>query len=458
MTQFEAIDFLLKQFLIKTDNYSIDSFCVYNYARILERLYSVLNGDFMAYEKTIWQIDPSGKAICVKFLGRTDFTLAKYYKISMEGFSCFCDRPLQIGETNKVEVNLKMLTSGAIDDFHPHIATAKLIGFEEVDGKQVCQFRFINFEEDCFDNLMVALSFLDSKEKVVPMPVAPKTQKGSALTIDSVISAIIEKVVKGQIILPVLPKIVQEIEKLYKHPDTTIDDLAKVIERDAVISVKVLATANSPFYRTDSQIKTVRETIPRLGFKATRNLVLTIANKSLYQVKNRLFKQYFEKLWKHSLVSAHCSKAIAESKGYKSSELFYLAGLFHDIGKIVLFRFLSDVFPKKIPFSENDIIEAAERYNSKMGNIILGHWGFPGKFVNAITTPHNENVKNRANKVSLVIDTANVLARNMGYDLSDVLVELPEVDSVKLLNIKLQTLNGIADHVKTMMESSENVF
>ena len=80
------------------------------------------------------------------------------------------------------------------------------------------------------------------------------------------------------------------------------------------------------------------------------------------------------------------------------------------------------------------------------------------KFVNAITTPHNENVKSGANKVSLVIDTANVLARNMGYDLSNDRVELSEVDSVKLLNIKLQTLNGIADHVKAMMESSENVF
>ncbi len=412
----------------------------------------------MSNEQTIWQDDSSDKGIFIKFLERTDFSLAEYYKVSMEGFSCFCDKPLEIGETTKVEMNLKMLTGGALDDFHPHIATAKLIGFEEVDGKQVCQFRFTNFEEDCFDNLIVALSLLDSKEKVVATPVAPKAQKGSTLTIDTVIKAIIAKAIKGQIVLPVLPKIVHEIETLFRHPDTTVDDLAKVIEQDAVISMKVLATANSPFYRTGSQIKTVRETIPRLGFQATRNLVLTIANKSLYQVKNRLFQKYFDKLWKHSLVSAHCTKAIAVSKGYKSAELFYMAGLFHDIGKTVIFRFLSDVFPKKNPFSESDIIEAAERYSSKMGNITLGHWGFPMKFVNAITTPHNKNVKNGANKVSLVIDTANVLARNMGYDLSDDLVELPEVDSVKLLNIKLQELDGIMDHVKTLMESSENVF
>ncbi len=412
----------------------------------------------MVYEKTIWQDSPSGKSIFVRFLGRTDFSLAKYYKISMEGFSCFCNKPLQVGETSQVEVNLKMITRGALDDIYPHIATAKLIGFEEVDGKQVCQYRFINFEEDCFDNLVVALSFLDSKENVVAIPVAPKAEKGSILKLDTVISDIIKKAVKGQIVLPVLPKIVQEIETLFRQPDTTIEDLAKVIERDAVVSVKVLATANSPFYRTGSQIKTIRETIPRLGFKETRNLVLTIANKSLYQVKNRLFKQYFEKLWKHSLVSANCSKAIAEAKGYKNSELFYTAGLFHDIGKTVLFRFLSDVFPKNNPFNENEIIDAAERYSNKMGNIVLKHWEFPMKFVNAIITPHNQNVKDGANKVSLAIDTANILAKNMGYDLLDEPVELPEVDSVKLLNIKLQTLNSIMDRVKTMMESSENVF
>ncbi len=412
----------------------------------------------MAYEKTIWQDSLSGKSIFVRFLGRTDFSLAKYYKISMEGFSCFCNKPLQIGETSQVEVNLKMISHGSVDDIHPHIATAKLIGFEEVDGKQVCQFRFLNFEEDCFDNLVVALSFLDSKEKVVAIPVAPKAEKGSTLKLDTVIRDIIKKAAAGQIILPVLPKIVREIETLFRQPDTTIEDLAKVIERDVVISVKVLATANSSFYRTGSQIKTIRETIPRLGFKETRNLVLTIANKSLYQVKNRVFKQYFEKLWKHSLVSAHCAKSIAEAKGYKNSELFYTAGLFHDIGKTVLFRFLSDVFPKKSPFSEDDVIIAAERYSNKMGNIVLKHWGFPVRFVSAITTPHSQNVKDGANKISLAIDTANVLARNMGYDFLDEPVELLEVDSVKLLNIKFQTLNGIMGHVKTMMDSSKTVF
>ncbi len=240
--------------------------------------------------------------------------------------------------------------------------------------------------------------------------------------------------------------------------DTTVEDLAMVIERDAVIAVKVLATANSPFYRSDSHINSIHETVVRLGFKVTRNLILTIANKSLYQVKNKFFRQFMEKIWKHSLTTAHCAKAIADEKRFLNADLFYTAGLVHDIGKTILFRFLGDILTENNPFNELDIFTCTELHSREMGDTILRHWGFPDKFVNAITMEHNDDVNDGANKVSLVIDAANMMTRNMGYDLMDDLVDLSTLDSVKLLDMDLNTLNKIIENVKTMVESSENIF
>ena len=115
-----------------------------------------------------------------------------------------------------------------------------------------------------------------------------------------------------------------------------------------------------------------------------------------------------------------------------NADLFYTAGLVHDIGKTILFRFLGDILIKNNPFNELDIIECTELHSREMGNTILTHWGFPDKFVNAITMGHNDNVNDGANKVSLVIDAANMMTRNMGYDLMDDLVDLSTLDSVKL--------------------------
>lgn len=398
------------------------------------------------------------QSVFVRFPGRLDFTLAKYHKISLEEFSCFCNKTLKIGEVCQVEVNLKMITRGDIDDMEPHVATAELIGFSEVGGKQVCRFKFIDFKANCFDNLVKALVFLESKEKIVSLPVTSDIHVENRGDIDDIIKDIIKKTKEGRFVLPVLPKIVREVEVVVNQKDSTIEDLAMVIERDAAISVKVLSTANSPFYRGDTQIESIRETIPRLGFKETRNLVLTIANKSLYQVKHKLFRRLLENLWKHSLACAHCAKAIAAEKGFPNEDNFYTIGLVHDIGKTILFRFLSDMASRDNPLNEEGIVSGTERYNGEMCHIILRHWGFSGSFIKAIGMHHGNTIDNDSDRASLVIHAANMLARNMGYDIIDDLVDLSAIDSVKLLDMEPATLSKIGERVREMMEGSENAF
>ena len=407
----------------------------------------------MSFENAVLKEYSFDQTVFVRFLERKDFTLARYHSISLEGFSCYCNKPLKPGEINKVEVNLKMVTRGMIDDIIPHIASAKLYKISHEDGKQICWFKYVDFKNSCFDNLINALLFIDNKEKVVALPVV--TNDNNFVTI---LQEIVDKTKNGQFILPVLPKIVREIDSLVRQPDTTIEDLAMMIEQDAVISVKVLATANSPFYRIDSEILTIRDTIPRLGFKTTRNLILTIANKSLYSVKNSQFKPYLNKLWMHSLACAHCAKAIAENMGYKNPDNYYTAGLIHDIGKTVILRFLSDMKLDDRTFDSQAIVSGIEKFSMPMSDIVLRHWEFPGRFINAVTMKYENDVKDPANKVKLVIDAANMLSGHMGYDLKDDLVDIADIESLKLLGMDPDTLKIIIENVTTMMAGSESVF
>ncbi len=410
----------------------------------------------MSFENAVLQEYSFDRTVFIRFMGRKDFSLARYHSISLEGFSCYCNKPLNPGELNTVEVNLKMITRGLIDDIVPHFASVKFTRISHEDGQQICWFKFIDFKNSCFDNLINALLFLEEKEKVISIPVPPKP--GTFSTVDEVIHEILQKTENGHFVLPVLPKIVREVDGLVRRPDTTIEDLALAIERDSVISVKVLATANSPFYRTDEQINSIRETIPRLGFKETRNLILTIANKSLYNVKNKYYKQLLQDLWNHSLTCAHCAKAIAEYKQFNDVDGYYTAGLIHDVGKTVFFRFLSDMNIDNASFSESDIVSGTEKHNPDMTDIVLRHWEFPGRFINAITMKHETDFKDPANKLRLVIEVANALSRNMGFDIVDDVVDLTTVKAVQQLGLDLISLNRINEEVLEKMDRAESAF
>ena len=112
-----------------------------------------------------------------------------------------------------------------------------------------------------------------------------KKKAPAVKTLPEIVADVLEQFSQGKVDLPVLPQVVQEVEEVMKRDISKGEDLAEVIEKDAVISVRLISVANSPYYRGLEQITSVRTAISRLGEAETRNLVIAIANKSLYKTK-----------------------------------------------------------------------------------------------------------------------------------------------------------------------------
>lgn len=407
------------------------------------------------------QITPAysfDKATYVKFLDRTDFSIAKYNDISLEGFSCFCNKPIQKGEKSKVEINLKMMSGGLIDDMEMHIAEAELIDVEENDGEKIYQFKFIEFEENCFDNLKKAIDFLDQKETLISLPDMSIDNIEAQDTISNIVKDMSERIDKGQISLPVLPKIVQEVEEAIKNPEATNDHLAQIIEKDSVISVKLISTANSPFYRGASHIVSVRETIPRLGIKEVQNLVLTIANKSLYKTKNKQFKMLLEKLWLHSLACAVNAKAIALKLGLKNADSCFTMGIVHDIGQTMLLRVIGEMTKTTKTFETFDVIDSTNKYKADIGKVILRYWKFSDGFIEAVTTYKGHDFNEKTPKETLVLNIANNLTYQIGYGITERMIDLQDLEAVKILKVSPLALLEIGEETQIKMESSNQAF
>ena len=276
-------------------------------------------------------------------------------------------------------------------------------------------------------------------------------------SIREIFTKIIQNFTAGKITPPVMPQVVRDVQSVIKRKSSTADDVAKVIERDPVISLRLISVANSPVYRGIQEIRNVKEAIPRMGLKETLNIIIAISNKSLYETDRTQFRIFMDKLWVHSLASAYGAKLIAEHLEITDSEKFFLLGLVHDIGKSLLLKAFTDISEiKNINF---DVIQAnIQQGHQSVGGVLLRRWGFDDLFIKVVTMHEGHELTAETEKEILVIHLANMLTRTIGYSLFDNDVDFNELDSAKFLEMEPDTLHGIGEEVKAIIQDVAHLF
>ncbi len=134
--------------------------------------------------------------------------------------------------------------------------------------------------------------------------------------------------------LPVFPQMLVQVKKVSSDEYSSAQDLAEIILRDQALTLKILSIANSSFYGFYGKVSTITQAIIVLGFESVKNITfgITAYNNLSAFVKESVVKQF----WEHSLATGVCAELIAEKMGYSPSEEALVAGLLHDVGKILL--------------------------------------------------------------------------------------------------------------------------
>lgn len=264
---------------------------------------------------------------------------------------------------------------------------------------------------------------------------------------------------EGKIDLPVLPKVVQDIQNEMKKPNSGVEELARLIEKDAVISMKLIATANSPMYRGTEKIHSVSAAIPRLGIKETRSIVSAIATKSLYNTKDKTCKELMEKIWRHSLACAYSAKVISERWEVGDKEKLFIMGLLHDIGKILLLKTVGSRTNESESFDKGELIDSIQEVHTSFGAALLDEWGFDPEFADMASLHDWEKYESNTPKEILIINLANNLARYMECSIFDNdEIDLSTIESAKLLKIETNSLLKMTEEIKDMVGNSTNTF
>jgi putative nucleotidyltransferase with HDIG domain len=283
--------------------------------------------------------------------------------------------------------------------------------------------------------------------------------------IKNIIQQVVNNFHGGNIDLPILPHVIRELQRAIDNPNSTQATISQILEKDAAITIRLISVANSPIYRASSKVLSVKHAVTRLGFKETHSIVFAIANKNLYRTNNKQLMTLMERMWQHALACAYCSKSIANALKAVDIEQYFLMGLLHDIGKVLLLKVITEIPPEELndPLGlEIDkilISEMIQKAHTIIGSALLDRWGFSQEFARIARMHENTTFDEDVENGILITNLANMLTRKIGYSLfSDKNIDIDNLESRKRLGIDSSKVLSIGEEISSIMKSSAGIY
>ncbi len=149
----------------------------------------------------------------------------------------------------------------------------------------------------------------------------------------------IEQALEG---MPAISPVLGKINRMAQEMETSPRDLVKIIMLDPVLTGKVLKLVNSSFYGLTQRVQTLAQAVVYLGINTVKNLAISTALLSTVFVKERREALDLDPddFWRHCIATALCCKFIARLNASSETdpEMYFIAGLLHDVGKVLLIR------------------------------------------------------------------------------------------------------------------------
>jgi HD-like signal output (HDOD) protein len=220
--------------------------------------------------------------------------------------------------------------------------------------------------------------------------------------------------------LPSCPRAFQEITKHLQQPNATVADVARIIGRDPGMTANLMKLVNSAFFGTRQSITTVDRAVTYLGLDTLGALVL---GHSLFYSNDSGNHEAgaLHGLWLHSLQTATAARTIAvhEKLPRAQAEAAFLAGMMHDVGKLV---FATRSIPTKSEgtISNHAMIALVEERHAAMGAYLLGLWAFPSPLIEAVAQHHTPTQQTTSGlDLTVLVHVANRLSHRSDRSVLD---------------------------------------
>jgi putative nucleotidyltransferase with HDIG domain len=257
--------------------------------------------------------------------------------------------------------------------------------------------------------------------------------------------------------LSTLPSVILRILEVMNNPMADARDVEKEIIEDPIITSKVLKMSNSPFYGTDRNISNISQAVVLMGFTEVQNIALSVSIFSRFLMPTKMFDR--RQFWEHCYATGVTAEALQRRVNAHTNDGF-VAGLLHDIGRIVLDQYFPDEFEEVMAVADNQRISLFEAERKVLGVThgdigfwVTEKWNLPTMLTDSILFHHTPFSCRESYVLTSIIHVADIISKAFGSYMKKEFAPSPRDESAfRLLNLDSEKVMDLADLINKKME------
>lgn len=257
--------------------------------------------------------------------------------------------------------------------------------------------------------------------------------------------------------LSTLPSVILRILEVMNNPMADARDVEKEIMEDPVITTKVLRVANSPFYGANRDVSSVHQAVVLMGFAEVQNVALSVSIFSRFAGSTNMFDR--KEFWEHCFATACAADALQHRVNAQTNDGF-VAGLIHDIGRIILDQHFTDEFREAVALAEAEhipLLEAEKKVigatHCDIGYWVMDKWNLPTMLTDSALFHHSPFSCRESYVLTSIVHVADVISKAFGDYMQGDFIPSPKDESAfRLLNLDGEKIMNLAELVSKKME------
>ena len=249
-----------------------------------------------------------------------------------------------------------------------------------------------------------------------------------------------------------MPSTVTRVLHALEDAKTNANMVGELLGLDQALAANVLQAANSAFLGYGPSCTNLTDAVVRLGFGRIRTLVLGVEASSTLTGSLPGYRLGAGELWNHSVATGVAAQWFARALSYPNPEDAYVAGLLHDMGKLMLDQFALADYDRLFDLVRNyglTFYQVEQKLfdidHAQVGALMANKWNFPITLIEAIQCHHAPNLAETRPELSAIVNIANALCPLDQVTLAKLGKREVHLASLAILNLtpqKLESMRG----------------
>lgn len=265
-------------------------------------------------------------------------------------------------------------------------------------------------------------------------------------------------IVDAEVDVASFPDTYFRIKKLLDSDTASTEDVARAVSTDVGLTTRLLKLVNSPLYGLSRKIDSLSRAVAMIGSRELSTMAMGISSIEFFkEIPPELINM--QTFWRHSISCGIFAKLLASRMGGLSTERFFIGGLLHDVGRLIMLKKMPYASVETLRYARGAFVPLVDAESeilgfdhAELGKLLLEEWNFPAPLVNIVTNHHSpqESEDPREAAVVCVADNlANALAISRGVMF--VLPGMPD-GTWELLGLPVSVIAEIAQEYRAQEE------